>query len=99
MNLSRAKRGDYGAYSFRGGDTSFRDRYFEPHERRWKLKDFVRGAVRFTQANLLDPDFFEDASFDVIFCRNLLIYFNAAGWDAALETISRLLKKSGMLFM
>jgi chemotaxis protein methyltransferase WspC len=56
--------------------------------------------VRFSHGNLLDPFFtHERPHYDIVFCRNLLIYFDPAGWTQATRTLHQLLKDSGLLFM
>lgn len=99
-SLLRAKTAVYGPYSFRAKDISFRERFFDPVEGGWRLRDMVRDSVAFSQGNMLDPAFMNDGrQYDVIFCRNLLIYFDAAGWTAAVKTLDRLLSPVGLLFM
>jgi len=84
----------------RGEDLEFRDRYFERNANGYKLKPKVRTTVRFSRDNLLDPAFMQGRQqYDVVFCRNLLIYFDAAGWAHATRTLQQLLKDSGLLFM
>ena len=52
--------------------------------------------VRFATGNILDEGFMSDAElYDVIFCRNLLIYFTDAAKRRAVEALDRLLKKGG----
>ena len=99
-SLERAKAGYYGQYSFRSENLQFRERYFDRSGNGFKLKAEVRATVNFARGNLLDPAFALDrAPYDVIFCRNLLIYFDAAGWEQAIRTLQHLLKDSGILFM
>jgi chemotaxis protein methyltransferase WspC len=100
QSLKRAVAGHYGQYSFRSNDLAFRDRYFERSQNGYKLKSEVREAVRFSHGNLLDPFFtHERPHYDIVFCRNLLIYFDPAGWTQATRTLHQLLKDSGLLFM
>ena len=100
QSLQRAREGVYGMYSFRVANLAFRDRYFAPDANNFRLLPMVRDAVRFSQGNLLDPLFmYDSAPYDIIFCRNLLIYFDPPGWDLALKTLGRILKDSGLLFM
>ncbi|WP_206241794.1 CheR family methyltransferase [Novosphingobium terrae] len=96
--LTLARRGIYGRNAFRSPDLGFRDRHFEPVEREWRLKDAVRGCVHFAQGNMLDPGFLAGAApYDVIFCRNLLIYFDAATQGRAVAVLRRLLAPKGLL--
>ncbi len=98
-SLERARVGIYGKNSFRGQDCAFRERYFEPAERGFKIADSVRRQVRFLQGNLLDDGFMQGAAYDFVFCRNVLIYFDRASQDRAVRMLDRLLKPEGMLFI
>lgn len=98
--LARAKRGTYGNNSFRGEDLSFRERYFRPNAHGSELSEGVRDRVRFHQGNLLSDDFrLAEEPYDVIFCRNLLIYFDRPMQEQAMRTLGRLLADSGFLFV
>lgn len=99
-SLERAHRGIYGANSFRGRDVAYRERYFEPAERGFRVSDRVRQQVRFMHSNMLDPQFMPGQSvYDFIFCRNVLIYFDQGAQDQAVRMLDRLLKPDGMLFI
>lgn len=99
-SLERAKQGIFGAYSFRSADLSFRARYFESRGTTYHLRKMVRERVRFAHGNLLDPLFMNDGrQYDIVFCRNLLIYFDPSAWKVAIKTLDRLLKDTGLLFM
>lgn len=99
-NLERARAGLYREHSFRGGELGFRDRYFLKSEHGYLLKPELRAQVRFHHANLLAADFFADAApYDVVFCRNLLIYFDRETQARALTVLERLLAPHGLLFL
>jgi chemotaxis protein methyltransferase WspC len=98
--LAEAGRGIYGKNSFRGDDLGFRDRYFTATSEGMRLNDIVRSQVRFQHGNLFAPDFQPGAErYDAIFCRNLLIYFDRAGQDRAVDLLGRLLADDGILFV
>lgn len=98
--LGRAKSGVYTKGSFRGDDLSFRKRYFEPKGDAYQLNADVRKGARFIKGNLLDDSFFMDQEpYDIIFCRNLLIYLSSEAKRRALEILDRLLARSGILFL
>jgi len=98
--LSLARCADYGKNAFRGKDLAFRDRHFTATETGWRLSDAVRAQVVFQQGNLFSPDFLPGAEIhDVIFCRNVLIYFDRAGQDRAVAVLQRLLTAKGALFV
>jgi chemotaxis protein methyltransferase WspC len=98
--LARAELGVYGKNSFRAKDLGFRDRYFEPTERGYRLSDSVRRQVQFRHGNLLSAGWLHGAhGYDVIFCRNVLIYFDRVTQRRAIEVLSRLMTGTGLLFV
>ena len=101
-SLDRAARGIYGSYAFRGVADSIRSRYFDFTETagRYLLKASVRSAVLFERGNLLDSNLLgKHPGFDVIFCRNLLIYFDDAARVQAFANLDRLARGNGFLFL
>lgn len=99
-SLEKARRGIYGRNSFRGQDLAFRDHYFEPVADGHRVNDSVRRGVRFRHGNVLDENFLGDeARYDAIFCRNLLIYFDKATQERTVAKLKRLLADDGVLFI
>lgn len=99
-NLARGERAVYGKNSFRGDDLAFRDHYFTLTAEGYRLSEAVRGQVRFQQGNLLAPEFLPGAAiYDVIVCRNVLIYFDRPTQDRAFVMLARLLRDDGVLFV
>jgi len=98
--LARARNAVYGRNSFRGKNLAFRDRYFRYTKEGYALNPVVRECVRFYRDNLLGEEFLAGfAAYHVIFCRNLLIYFDRATQVRALRRIHRLLTPDGVLFV
>ena len=99
--IAYAQRGIYGRNSFRAKDLGFRERYFEPLERgHFRLSEAVRRQVNFRHGNLLASGWLHGAhGYDVIFCRNVLIYFDRPVQDRAIEVLTRLLTPRGLLFV
>jgi chemotaxis protein methyltransferase WspC len=98
--VERARLGLYGSRSFRGQDLAFRDRYFQPQAARYRVNDDVRQQVEFHHRSLFAADIgLQPQSYDVIWCRNLLIYFDRKTQDAALRILARLLAHDGLLFV
>lgn len=98
--LAFARRGVFGRNSFRGGDLDFRERHFTSAGSGWQLGEAVRKQVEFRQGNLLDAHLQPGAeTYDVIFCRNLLIYFDRATQDRAIANLTQLLAPKGWLFV
>jgi chemotaxis protein methyltransferase WspC len=97
--IERAQAGVYGRNAFRAQDVAFRERYFtHVADDAYRIIDSLREQVTFRQGNLLQ---FDTAScskhYDVIFCRNLLIYFDKPTTRAAIANLSALLADDGML--
>ena len=98
--LAQAERAIYGKNSFRGNDLGFRERYFEATGQGYRVSRRVGQQVRFQRGNLLAGDFLSGKeTYDIVFCRNLLIYFDRATQDRAVEVLGRLLKPQGVLFV
>ncbi|WP_256077775.1 protein-glutamate O-methyltransferase CheR [Massilia sp. YIM B04103] len=97
--IARAQRGVYGRNAFRNSDLSFRERYFTPlGSERYQINDEIQRQVRFRQANLLTLDATRwQSCYDVIFCRNLLIYFDKPTVREAIARISAMLADNGIL--
>ena len=98
--MALAERAVYGKNSFRGNELDFRERYFEATTQGYRLSDVVRRQAQFQLGNLFAADFLPDVeSYDVVFCRNLLIYFDRATQDRAIKILERLLRPQGVLFV
>ncbi len=75
--LQLARQGVYGSSSFRATERHYLDRYFEPNGTRYRIRDSVRRLVSFGHLNLLDQRRLRLLEpVDVIFCRNVIIYFD-----------------------
>ncbi|MFV3385333.1 CheR family methyltransferase [Pseudomonas sp. NY15364] len=99
--LEQARKGLYGRNSFRGDALAFRDRFFHEQDAgSFLLDERVRTCVRLRTGNLLDPSLFAgEPSYDFIFCRNLLIYFDRPTQVRVLELLKRQLQEGGTLFI
>jgi chemotaxis protein methyltransferase WspC len=98
--LVEAQRAVYGNNSFRGPDLAFRARYFQPVHRGYALNPAVKKQVRFQRGNLLAEHFLTGMdSYDFVFCRNLLIYFDGSSQQKVLVKVRRLLAPNGLLFV
>lgn len=95
-----AKQGGYTAYSFRGGRRETTAYFFTKRGDNYHLHKEVRDSVCFQRGNLLDPSTFKNKGpYDIIFCRNLLIYFDGKSRAKAIFALSRLLADDGVLFV
>lgn len=98
--LNCARQAVYRNNSFRGQDLTFCDRYFRPLEYGYQLSDAARKNVHFYQENLFDGKYLSGTEvYDVIFCRNLLIYFDRPTQDRCIQILNRLLRPDGYLFI
>jgi len=98
--LARAKVGLYGSNSFRSVDLSFRDRYFRKTEKGYALLDWLSAMVHFEHKNILSAGFGASSPpFDVIFCRNLLIYFDRPTQEQVMDALRQILLPDGLLFV
>ncbi len=98
--LAGARTALYARASFRGDDLSFRRRYFDPEGDAFRLHDDACKAVRFFRGNVLNDRILVDQGpYDVIFCRNLLIYLSPRAKQRTLKVMDRLLSDSGILFL
>jgi chemotaxis protein methyltransferase WspC len=98
--VARAKSGIYGRNAFRAQDLTFRDVHFtSAGDGDYRVNDAIRKQVRFKQGNLLEFDLSTRTGYyDVVFCRNLLIYFDKPTTKAAIAKLRALLADDGQLF-
>lgn len=96
--LAQARRAVYRKGSFRGTSPHAYQGYFEPKEDGTAPTDLPRGPVTFSTGNVLEGALFEARSFDVVLCRNLLIYLDPAARSRALENLATWLRDDGLLF-
>lgn len=97
--LETARDAIYGEHSLRGVSEDRRARYFRTEDgKRFALRPEIRDMVTFTNANLLDDSGpLRFADMDVIFCRNVMIYFDDAARKKVLEGFYRSLRRGGYL--
>lgn len=98
--LDQARRGEYDRLSVTRGLSSERmERYFDnPAPNVWRAKPIIRDRIEFKAWNLLDS-YAGLGKFDAVFCRNVLIYFNAELKQRILQKIHGSLKPGGILFL
>ncbi|HJX17666.1 MAG TPA: protein-glutamate O-methyltransferase [Acidiferrobacterales bacterium] len=101
--LSHAREGIYTAEQATHVEPALLHRYFlKGHgelENRVRVKPALKTLLRFRQLNLLDEPWPMRAPFDVIFCRNVLIYFDKATQCRLLERMSTMLSPDGFLML
>lgn len=97
--LGIAKKAVFGRNSFRNDFSKNRFKYFREIEAGWELEERVRSRVRFSQENLVEESFSAGKRrYDVVFCKNLLIYLSDTARKKVLSNIDNLLTDKGTLF-
>jgi len=97
-HVAQARAARYRELSFRQTSSAIKSCYFREIEKSWELIASIRDAVRFEQANLFDPAFIAaEKRYDLIFCRNLLIYLHADARRQAIEILHGKLRADGLL--
>ncbi|MHB9021250.1 MAG: CheR family methyltransferase [Halothiobacillus sp.] len=97
--LEQAKLGMYDDLSLgRGLSAARKHQFFDRVEHGWQLKSEITRRVRFQVANLLDP-VSALGRFDLIFCRNVLIYFSRETKMKIIEQLANVLQPNGVLIL
>jgi chemotaxis protein methyltransferase CheR len=101
LALEKAARGRYSSWALRDAPPDARQKWFHSDNRDLVLDERVRGAVRFDAGNLAadDPQLWQAAVYDVIFCRNVLMYFSPEQMAAAVGRMASALAPGGYLFL
>jgi chemotaxis protein methyltransferase CheR len=102
--LDRARRGVYGEWSFRDAPAGFKSTYFrETADKRYEIDPRIREMVTFEYLNLVEDTYPSVANgtnaVDLVFCRNVLIYFEASRVHQVLQKLSHALVENGWLFL
>ena len=97
--LDDAAKGEYSQFEVqRGMPIQMLMKYFEQNGDRWHLKPDIKKRVRYQYFNLLDS-MNRLGRFDVVFCRNVLIYFDKPDKAKVLGHISKIMPPDGFLFL
>ena len=99
--LKAAERGEYAEAALEGLEPARRDRFLceSKISRRWQVIPAVRRLVEFRALNLASIEWPVEGPFDIIFCRNVLMYLEASHRYAALERLASLLAPDGLLML
>lgn len=97
--LQRCKEGIYSQLEIgRGLPTMELISHFDQHEGKWKIKENLKRNIEWKQLNLMEgPP--AVGMYDIVLCRNVLIYFDAEGKERVLSNIARAMKPEGLLFV
>lgn len=100
--VAAAKNGVYRQYSIRNVPTSQLQQYFDhdDHAMTWTLKPDLRQKARFQECNLMDETRTQAlGKFDIIFCRNVLIYFDDKSKEQVVKNIANVLTEDGVVIL
>ena len=96
--LRLAKQGVYSTEELSVIDADLRNKYFhEVNSHQMQVTDELRSRIEFRKHNLLEQSF--DSDFDLIVCRNVLIYFTDQAKDLLYHKFSQALRSGGLLFV
>lgn len=98
--LQIARKAVYGRSSFRATDDAYLKRYFQEHEGRFRIADRVKELVTINHLNLFDENRIALlGKMDVIFCRNVIIYFDQLAKKKVVDSFYRALRDGGYLLL
>lgn len=99
--LARARAARYGEWSLRQTTPEARARFFHAGRGGVRVVDDVRALVSFEERNLVvdDPAFWRAGALDVVFCRNVLMYFSPEVTRRIVARFARVLAPGGFLFL
>jgi chemotaxis protein methyltransferase CheR len=97
--VAQASAGSYNKFEIERGLPSDKlQRYFTPAGGNWKIKDEIRAMATFRRMNLMQP-FTGLGKFDIIFCRNVAIYFTLPDRKKLFNKIADVLEPDGYLLI
>jgi chemotaxis protein methyltransferase CheR len=97
--LEKAKAGLYSQFEVqRGLPIQYLVKYFKKKDESWQIDPAIRAMVQFREFNLLQ-DMKMLGQFDVVFCRNVLIYFDQPTKSRVLDNVSRQMPDDGILYL
>lgn len=99
-NIEKANIAQYRKNSFRSDNLNFIDRHFKKNGELFSLSENVKEKVNFHCENVLNDSFsLESKSYDIVFCRNLLIYFDEETQETMFSRLDKLLQPKGILVL
>lgn len=98
--LQTARKGIYGHSSFRSTESMYQQRFFSEIDGKYRICDKVKNLVSISHLNLFDlPRVALLGKVDVIFCRNVIIYFDLAAKKKVIESFYNRLQPEGFLLL
>ncbi|VAW18634.1 Chemotaxis protein methyltransferase CheR [hydrothermal vent metagenome] len=97
--IEKAKEGRFSQFEVqRGLPVQLLVEHFTQDGTHWIISDQIRQMVKFSQLNLLDP-YHSIGTVDVVYCRNVLIYFDAETKRKVLTSVRRVMRETGYLVL
>ncbi|MGM0444471.1 MAG: CheR family methyltransferase [Fibrobacterota bacterium] len=96
--LGKARRGQYSPDRLKPIDEKLRRKYFTRKDNIYEVKDFLKKEVLFRKFNLIDKTFRLKGNFDLISCRNVMIYFDRKTKTELVNKLYDQLRPGGYLF-
>lgn len=97
--LDNAREGKYSQKQVKKVQQALLDKYFICHDHYYYIRKEIQQYVTFSVFNLVQVDTLPDLSFDIIFCRNVLIYFDRRAQAKLLTKFLQMLPEGGFLFL
>jgi chemotaxis protein methyltransferase CheR len=99
--LAKARSARYSAWALRDTPAEIQQKWFRPEGRELVLLEPARAGVTFEPRNLAaeDPELWQPAIYDVVFCRNVMMYFSPQRMRSLIARISESLMPGGFLFL
>ena len=98
--LQQARKAVYGKSAFRATDAIYIKRFFQEQDGSFKIADAVKELVTISHLNLFDQNRLALLGrMDIIFCRNVIIYFDQVAKKKVVEIFNRMLREGGYLLL
>ncbi|GAA0125381.1 CheR family methyltransferase [Clostridium senegalense] len=95
--LNKAKKGEYTSLEIKNVPSQLLKKYFKSHDKSYVIDNKLKKMITFKKHDLILENY--ESNFDIIICRNVVIYFNQDIKDRIYDKFSRSLKKGGILFV
>jgi len=97
--LQKAQEGKYSQKQLKKVQQALLDKYFICHDHYYNIREEIKKFVTFSVFNLVQVETLPNTSFDIIFCRNVLIYFDRRAQAQLLAKFVQMLPDGGYLFL
>ncbi|WP_024955414.1 CheR family methyltransferase [Sulfurospirillum arcachonense] len=97
--IKKANQGEYSQRSLHKLDDSLKDKYFIKSDNMYTVNRHLFPSVRFTQVNIFENSFLNMGHYDIIFSRNMLIYFDEEFRVKTMKRFNQLLKDEGRIYL